>query len=329
MRAVMARARRFPMRRAVVVSALALGLVASPAAAQSGIQSEGLPPPQSQNIPAQDAPAAAPAQPAPQTQGLPPLPPSQDVGTVAPPVPPGGQTSGLPPAPSSPPARTDQGTTTSPPAMIPAAAAEEQDLVNRAKTAVDHLRADPNFSNFNSLLRQAKAVIVVPQLIKAGLIIGGSGGSGVLLARNAQGEWSSPAFYHLGAASLGFQIGAQVSEVVLVIMNDGALNKLLTDQVSLGGDVSVAAGTIGGGLQAATTTNAGSDIYTFASSKGIFGGITLEGAKLSPKADDNRAYYGTAATAREIVIDQRYRNAAADALRAALPPPYPSAAARP
>lgn len=154
---------------------------------------------------------------------------------------------------------------------------EQQTLVDRARATVEHLKADPNFSNLNELLHQAKGVVVVPELVKAGLIIGGAGGSALLLARSPQGEWSYPAFYRLAAASIGFQIGAQVSEVALVVMNQQALEKLLTDHITLGADVSVAAGPVGGSLQAGTTTNVGADIYTFASSKGLFGGLALEG----------------------------------------------------
>src|SRR5215469_5193752 len=115
------------------------------------------------------------------------------------------------------------------------AADSTQTLIDRSRSTIEALKVDPNFSNFNSLLRQAKAVIVVPQLIKAGLIVGGEGGSGVLLARNAQGQWSAPAFISLGGASIGLQIGAESSEVVLIVMNNRALDKLLADKVSLGG----------------------------------------------------------------------------------------------
>lgn len=197
--------------------------------------------------------------------------------------------------------------------------AQEQALVDHARSTIEALKIDPNFSNFNSLLRQAKAVIVVPELIKAGFIVGGEGGSGVLLARNAQGRWSAPAFYKLGSASVGLQIGAQVSEVVLVVMNNRALDKLLQDRVTLGGDVSVAAGHTGSTLEARTTTNVGSDIYAFARNKGLFGGLTLEGGWLTPNQPANQAYYGPGANAHDIVIDQKFSNPGAEQLRGSLP----------
>lgn len=195
----------------------------------------------------------------------------------------------------------------------------QQALIDRSRSTIEALKVDPNFSNFNGLLRQAKAVIVVPQLLKAGLIVGGAGGSGLLMARNAQGQWSAPAFYSLGSASVGLQIGAQISEVVLLVMNNRALDKLLADKVTLGGDVSIAAGNDGGSLEARTTTNVGSDIYAFARNKGLFGGLTLEGGWLTPDVQANRAYYGPNATAHDIVIDQKFTNPGAEQLRSSLP----------
>lgn len=196
---------------------------------------------------------------------------------------------------------------------------QEQALVDGARSTIEALKTDPDFSSFNSLLRQAKAVIVVPRLIKAGLIVGGEGGSGVLLAKNVQGRWSAPAFYHIGGASLGLQIGAQTSEVVLIVMNSHALDKLLTDRVTLGGDVSVATGSSGAGVAAATTTSAGDDVYVFARNKGVFGGMTIQGGWLEPNEPANRAYYGPGANAHDIIIDQKYSNPGADQLRGSLP----------
>lgn len=200
-----------------------------------------------------------------------------------------------------------------------AQASQQQALVDHARSTIEALKVDPNFSNFNSLLRQAKAVVVVPDLFKAGLIIGGEGGTGVLLARNAQGRWSAPAFYKIGGASIGLQIGAQSSEVVLIVMTNRALDKLLQDRVTLGGDVSVAAGQAGSSLAAQTTTNAGADIYAFARNKGLFGGLTLQGGWLTPNQQANQAYYGSGANAHDIIIDQKYSNPGAEQLRGSLP----------
>jgi len=208
------------------------------------------------------------------------------------------------------------GTSLTAPAL---AASDQQVLIDQAKNTVDTLRADPGFADFRATLGRAKAIIVVPQLVKAGFIIGGEGGSAVMMVRGAQG-WSYPAFYSLGSASIGLQIGAQVSEVLLFVMTDAALEKLLTDKVTLGADISIAAGPIGVGVEAQTTTNAGSDIYAFARTKGVYGGVSLKGGALLPDQDANRAYYGSSVTAREIVLGRKSQNPGADRLRAALPP---------
>ncbi|MBI3710116.1 MAG: lipid-binding SYLF domain-containing protein [Proteobacteria bacterium] len=200
------------------------------------------------------------------------------------------------------------------------AASDEQELVDRAKVTVDALTADPNFKDFHDMLDRAKAVIVMPQLIRAGFVVGGEGGAGVLLGRtqDAQRKWSYPAFLSLGSASVGFQIGAEVSEVILVVMTDRGLDKLLGDKVTLGGDLSLAVGNLGGRMEASTTTNVGADVYAFGRSKGLFGGVALKGGILIPNEDSDKAYYGASATTRDIVIEQKFSNPDADRLREAL-----------
>ena len=203
------------------------------------------------------------------------------------------------------------------PAM--AASASEQQLIDQARIAVEQLRADPNLPSFPGLLKRAKAVVVVPELVKAGFIIGGEAGEGVLLVRHPEtGEWGYPAFYTMAAASFGLQIGAQVSKVMFLVMTDGGLKALMSDKLTLGVDASVAAGPVGAGIEAGTTLNAEADIYSFSHTKGLFGGVSFEGAVLVPDDDANEAYYGQSITARAIVILREVGNEAADGLRAAL-----------
>ena len=199
------------------------------------------------------------------------------------------------------------------------ASSEEQQLVDQARIAVEKLRADPTLPSFPALLSQAKAVLMVPELVKAGFIFGGEGGLGVLLVRNPEtGEWSPPAFYTMAAASVGLQIGVQVSKVMFLIMTDGGLSALMSDKLTLGADASIAAGPMGAGIEAGTTFNADVDIYSFAQTKGLFGGLSFEGAVLVPDDDANEAYYGKAVTARGVVILGEVENSAADDLREAL-----------
>lgn len=200
-----------------------------------------------------------------------------------------------------------------------AASTPEQQLVDQARIVVEQLRADPNMPSFPDLLKRAKAVIVVPELVKAGFFIGGEGGSGMLLARHPEtGEWGYPAFYTMAAVSIGLQIGAQVSKVMFLIMTDGGLEAMMSDKLTLGADASIAAGPVGAGIEIGTTFNIEADIYSFSHTKGLFGGLSFEGAALMPDDDANEAYYGKAITARGIVIHREVKNAAADGLRAAL-----------
>jgi lipid-binding SYLF domain-containing protein len=133
----------------------------------------------------------------------------------------------------------------------PAEAVKQQLLVDKARITVDSFVADPNMTWLRTHLKNVKGVLIVPELLKGAFFVGGSGGSGVLLARDEKtGRWTEPVFYSMGAASLGFQIGGQKAEVILMIMNRKALESLYTSSVKLGGDFSVAAGPVG--LGAAT-----------------------------------------------------------------------------
>ena len=201
----------------------------------------------------------------------------------------------------------------------PALASGEQVLVDKARIAVEELRGDARFGSFPKYLARAKAVLLVPELVKAGFIFGGEGGSGVLVVRDPQsGAWSDPAFYTMASASVGLQIGVQVSNAVFLVMTDGGLEKLMSDKLTLGADASVAAGPVGLGVEAGTTLNIEADIYAFARSKGLFGGVSFEGAVLVPDRDANTAYYGRAVSSRGIVLRHEVANPGADGLRAAL-----------
>lgn len=193
------------------------------------------------------------------------------------------------------------------------------ELVEEARFSLERLAGDPAMPEFKKFLSEARGVLIIPELIKGGFILAGEGGSGVLLVRGADGTWSAPAFYTMGAASIGLQIGAQVSEIVFTIMTDSAIEALLDSEMKLGVDASVAIGPLGAGIKASTTTNFGIDIYAFSRTAGLFGGGALEGAKLFSRQEWNDEYYGAGATARAVVIERKFFNPQADKLRAALP----------
>ncbi len=204
-------------------------------------------------------------------------------------------------------------------AARPASAiSEEQEIIEKARFVTERMLGDPDFGTMHRLLKDAKGVLIIPSLLKAAFFFGAEGGTGVLLGRRADGGWSYPAFYTLGGASFGFQWGGEATEVMLLIMNEGAMEAVLKHQVKLGGDASVAVGPIGAGAEAATTTAIGADIYSFAKAKGLYIGISLEGTVVYGRESLNEAYYGSGATARAIIVEGAHANAGADTLRAAL-----------
>ena len=199
----------------------------------------------------------------------------------------------------------------------PSAASEE--LVVQANRVLEDMKTEADFDAFRGSMKSAKGVLVIPTLLKAGFFFGVEGGNGVLLARNEAGEWSHPAFYTMGAASFGLQIGVQNAEVVFVILTEAGLNAVINSKVKLGLDGSVSVGTYGRGVEGSTTLGLGGDIVAFSKSVGAFAGVAFEGAVIQERAQFNRDYYGAdAATAYAIVLDRAYANHQADALRQTL-----------
>jgi len=194
--------------------------------------------------------------------------------------------------------------------------AKQQELVDRSRITFDKLIAHPNFTELPEYVRQAKALVIFPSVVKGAFGVGGEAGDGVIVARSP-GGWSDPAFYTIAAGSLGIQVGGQVSEVILTVMSDKALDALINNQFNVGGDMEVAAGP-GKSQGASSTTNLGADLYTFAMSSGLFGGVSLEGAAIQKSEEWNEGYYGKGATPYAILIERRFTNPNAGALRASL-----------
>jgi lipid-binding SYLF domain-containing protein len=186
-------------------------------------------------------------------------------------------------------------------ATIARAASEQQELIQHANATLEEARHDPQFGNANELFRRAKAVMVVPQLVKGGFFVGGEGGNGILLARRPGGGWSNPAFYVLGSASFGLQIGLEVAEVVLFVMSDRALHAWMQDEVKLGAQAGLTVLVIGSNASAAATTHGNVDVIAWAKSKGAYAGITLEGSVIKPRNEWNTAYYGHPVTPGQVL----------------------------
>jgi lipid-binding SYLF domain-containing protein len=196
---------------------------------------------------------------------------------------------------------------------------DQQNLVDQARITLDHLRTDKEFGNAPELLRKARAVLIVPNLVKAGFFLGGEGGDGVMLARSGRGTWTDPAFYTLASASFGLQIGIQAAEVVMIINTDKALTALEQDQFKFGAQAGLAIVTLGTGAQAASSTAMDSaDIIVWSSASGAYAGVTLEGSLVKPRDSYNESYYGRPIAVREILNMNEGRNKGADNLRATL-----------
>jgi lipid-binding SYLF domain-containing protein len=173
----------------------------------------------------------------------------------------------------------------------------------RATTALYEM---VNVPNGNSIPREALAkahgVAVFPGVVKGALLIGGTSGDGVVTVRRPDGSWSPPAIFRMSGGSLGFQIGAEITDVVLLIMTPKGLQGLLASEATIGADMSAAAGPTGRRLEASTDLRFTTDIVSYSRTKGLFAGLSLSGA--SVRADDewNHSLYGRGYTVREILL---------------------------
>ncbi len=158
------------------------------------------------------------------------------------------------------------------------------------------------------LLDKAECVIVLPSVMKGAFIVGGSYGRGVMTCRSGpefKGSWSAPSMMALEAGSIGFQIGGQATDFVLLVMNPRGADAILSSQVKLGGDVAAAAGPKGRNASASTDVTMRAEILSYSRSRGLFAGVSLEGSTLRPDNDGNERLYGKGITSKSIVIDSK------------------------
>jgi lipid-binding SYLF domain-containing protein len=167
------------------------------------------------------------------------------------------------------------------------------------------------------LLQKAQCVGVIPNLKRAGFIVGAKYGKGIVTCR-VDGGWSAPEIARIEGGSVGLQIGAGETDVVFIVMNERGMNKLMKDKFTLGGDASVMAGPVGRSAEAQTDATMHADILAYSRSRGVFAGISLEGATLRPDNDDNRALYGANVTPQDILHGRVKPPAAAEVLYAEL-----------
>lgn len=194
-------------------------------------------------------------------------------------------------------------------AVVPALAGEKDDAilkVDEASVVVQKMIGAEDKGVARSLLKKAKAVAIFPSVFKAGFIIGGQGGTGVILARSKDGSWSGPAFYTMAGASVGLQIGASSTDFMMMIMTANGLKGILEGHAKLGGDATVAAGPVGRSATGGSTfAGKDSDIYSYSMSAGAFAGVSLDGAGLEFDKARTKAFYGKAYTAKQILVEHK------------------------
>ena len=168
---------------------------------------------------------------------------------------------------------------------------KDKDRLQSAAQVLDDVMAAPDKGIPEEILSDAKCLAVVPSLLKGGFIVGGAYGKGVASCKTEQG-WSTPAFFRVEGGSFGLQIGGQAVDYIMVIMNDQGMQNLLASKFKLGADASVAAGPVGRHAEGATDWKMRAEVLTYSRSRGVFAGITLNGAVIRQDQDDTRAFYG-------------------------------------
>jgi lipid-binding SYLF domain-containing protein len=190
--------------------------------------------------------------------------------------------------------------------MLYAANREQKRLANTGVVMQEIMDIPDNIPQ--EVLEKADCVIVFPNLLKAAFGIGGSYARGAMVCRTGKefrGPWGAPAMYALEGASIGFQIGGQSTDLVLLVMNERGASSILSSKVKLGADASAAAGPVGRDASADTDAYMRSEVLSYSRSRGLFAGVSLEGSTLRPDNDANRDVYGRKLTAREIVLEGR------------------------
>ena len=175
------------------------------------------------------------------------------------------------------------------------------DRLDKATTVLHEIMAMPDKGIPEEVLDHAKCVAVIPHMVKGGFVFGAKGGKGVATCRTAAG-WSAPAFITISGGSWGLQIGMEAVDVVLVIQNEKGMQKLLSSNFQVGGDASAAAGPVGRHAEAGTDWKMDTEILTYSRAKGVFAGLTLEGASIRQDSDSREAIYGHGVTTEALLL---------------------------
>ena len=193
--------------------------------------------------------------------------------------------------------------------------AKRQSLVDQSLDTGRKVLSGKDFPDALKLMPKAKGVLIVPELVQGGFIIGAAGGRGVLMSRTGPSDWSYPAFYGMGSGSVGLQVGGKVSEIIFIIRTEKGLAAILDHKFKFGAEAGVTMVAVGAGFEGGSTAALGTDIVAFANSNGLFAGASLEGSYIDADNDWNALYYGQGATGKAIVVDRRFSNPGAEPIR--------------
>jgi lipid-binding SYLF domain-containing protein len=177
------------------------------------------------------------------------------------------------------------------------------DRLNNATQVLHEIMGMPDNGIPEEVLEHARCVAVVPHMVKGGFIFGGKGGKGVATCRTANG-WSAPAFITISGGNWGLQIGVEAVDLVMIIQNEKGMQKLLESNFHIGADASAAAGPVGRHAEAGTNWKMDTEILTYSRAKGVFAGLTLEGASIRQDNDSRQAMYGRKVTTRALLLGQ-------------------------
>jgi len=177
----------------------------------------------------------------------------------------------------------------------------QQVTIDGARKVLADLRHDKAFGNAAQLMRQAKAAFIVPKLIKGGFIVGGEGGNGVLMVQR-RGGWSAPAFYVIGAASFGLQVGLEQSELIMLIMTQKGLDGVLRDNFKIGAQAGISVVTLGSGVEGAIGGVSLPDVVVWSSSSGLYGGLTVDGSVIRAQPNLDAEFYGRRVSTHDVLF---------------------------
>lgn len=191
-------------------------------------------------------------------------------------------------------------------AGIPGLAIEREKTVQRLMDATEVLKETiriPEGGIPGHLLRSAEGLIVIPGLLKGAFIVGGRHGRGIMVHRMDNGKWSNPCFIGLSGGNVGFQIGGQAVDIILVVANKKGFESVLKDHFTISGDATAALGPIGRSAEFGTDLKLKAELLSYSRSRGFFAGVSLEGARLSIDKKANAAFYGQEVDVRNILTD--------------------------